>query len=157
MFLSGDADGTRAPVRVPIHAMMSSNMPTPEPTPRELEILEVLWHRGEATVREIYEELGDDLPIVHTTVQTFLRSMTKKGMVSYRESGRSYVYRALVKPEPTRLGLLNQVLNRVYGGAIDQLVEGAVRLKPPSDQELARLRKLMDELDGGSPPEGGAR
>ena len=129
-------------------------MDAPEPTDRELELLEVLWRRGEASVREIYEELRDDIPIVQATVQAFLRTMTKKGLVSYRERGRSFVYRALVKPEPTRRLLLNRVLQRVYDGAIDQLVEGAIRLKQPSDTELARLRELIAELEEESQQRG---
>ena len=66
-------------------------MSTPTPTNRELEILQVLWRRKEASVREIYEDLRDELPIVQTTVQAFLRTMTTKELVAYREKGRSYV------------------------------------------------------------------
>ncbi|MBC8407088.1 MAG: BlaI/MecI/CopY family transcriptional regulator [Planctomycetes bacterium] len=123
-------------------------MSTPTPTNRELEILQVLWRRKEASVREIYEDLRDELPIVQTTVQAFLRTMTTKGLVAYREKGRSYVYHALVEPEPTRRRLLNRVLQGVYDGAVDRLVEGAVRLQPPSDDELAKLRLLLAQLEG---------
>ena len=123
-------------------------MTTPDPTDRELAILEVLWRLKEASVRQIYEELREDLPIVQSTVQAFLRTMTEKGLVLYREQGRSFVYRAAVQPEPTRRRLLDRVLRRVYNGALDQLVEGAVRLKSPSKAELARLRELLDELEG---------
>ncbi len=68
-----------------------------EPTGRELAILKVLWVRGEATVREVYEALRDDLGIVQNTVQAFLRTMTDKGLVEHRTVGRSFVYRATVE------------------------------------------------------------
>ncbi|MFT5291552.1 MAG: BlaI family penicillinase repressor [Planctomycetota bacterium] len=121
----------------------------PLPTDRELAILEVLWRRGEATVREVYEDLREDLHIVQNTVQAFLRTMAEKELVEHHTVGRSFVYRALVAPDKTRAGLLERVLERAYGGALDQLVEGAIGLKNPSHKELKRIRDLLDQLDNG--------
>ncbi len=130
-------------------------MKPPAPTTRELEILEVLWRRNDASVRDIYEDLREKRPLVQATVQAVLRTMTKKGLVTYHERGRTYVYRACVQAEPTRRRLLDRVLRQVYQGAVDQLVEGAVRLKPPSADELKRLRRLVAEL-GSEAGEGAA-
>ena len=63
-----------------------------EPTGRELEILKVLWQRGEATVREVYEQMRVQAPIVQNTVQAFLRTMEQKGLVRHRVEGRAFVY-----------------------------------------------------------------
>ncbi|MEM7310627.1 MAG: BlaI/MecI/CopY family transcriptional regulator [Planctomycetota bacterium] len=122
-------------------------MSRPHPTERELVLLKVLWERGEATVREVYETLRDELPIVQNTVQAFLRTMTEKGLVSYEQRGRTFYYRAEVEPEPTRRGLLGRVLDGVYDGAVDQLVEGAVELRRPTRSELDRLRALVERLE----------
>lgn len=122
-------------------------MQKPTPTERELAILKVLWARKEATVREVYEALRDDLGIVQNTVQAFLRTMTDKELVTYRTEGRSFVYRAAVKPEATRKRLLERVLDRAYDGALDRLVEGAIGLKRPSKDEIARLRELLDQAE----------
>ncbi len=122
---------------------------TPLPTDRELAILEVLWRRGEATVREVYEDLRDDLRIVQNTVQAFLRTMAEKELVEHHTVGRSFVYRALVAPDKTRAGLLERVLERAYDGALDQLVEGAIGLKSPSPEEIKRIRDLLDRVDPG--------
>ena len=119
----------------------------PTPTDRELAILKVLWNQGEATVREVYECLRPDLGIAQNTVQAFLRTMTEKGLVTHRTEGRSFVYRAAVRAEATRRSLLDRVLQRAYDGALDQLVEGAIGLKPPSPEELARLRALLERLE----------
>ena len=124
-------------------------MKHPTPTDRELVILKVLWARGEATVRQVYEVLREDLEIVQNTVQAFLRTMTEKGLVEYRKEGRTFVYRALVQPEDTRSRLLDRVLQRAYDGAIDQLVAGAIGLKRPSKEEIARLRELLDRVEDG--------
>ena len=119
----------------------------PAPTKRELHILTVLWDRGEATVREVWEELADELPIVQNTVQAFLRTMEEKGLVTHRTEGRSFVYRAALQREQTSRKLLGNVLDRVFDGALDQLVENVLSLRRPTPDELARLRRLLEEAD----------
>ena len=123
-------------------------MKLPPPTDRELAILDVLWEHEEATVRTVYEVLRKELPIVQNTVQAFLRTMTEKGLVTYRSEGRSFVYRAAVSPETARGSLLERVLQSAYDGAVDRLVEGAFGLRKPSPEELARVRRLLDDLEG---------
>ena len=117
--------------------------PAPEPTDRELSILKVLWQRGEATVREVYEALRDELPIVQNTVQAFLRVMESKGLVKHRVDGRSFVYRPVPARERTSRTLLSGLLETVFDGALDQLVASAFDVKRPNREELARLRELL--------------
>ncbi len=113
------------------------------PTQRELEILKILWQRGEATVREVYEELREQIPIVQNTVQAFLRTMEEKGHVTHRVEGRTFIYQAAVEPEDTRQRLVGRVLQRVFDGALDQLVQSALSYRQPSDAELDRLERLI--------------
>jgi len=61
------------------------------PTERELEILKILWERGRASVREVYEEMRRSAPIVQNTVQAFLRTMEDKGLVRHEVEGRTFV------------------------------------------------------------------
>lgn len=129
-------------------------MEATEPTDRELAILKILWDRKEATVREVYEILRGDLDIVQNTVQAFLRVMTEKGLVTYRSVGRSFVYRPIVKQRQTSQRMLARLLQRVFDGSLDQLVESAVSLKNPSPEELARLRALLERPDLGEEDEG---
>ena len=119
----------------------------PEPTTRELEILKVLWDRGEASVRQVHEALGQDLPIVQNTVQAFLRTMESKGLVAHRTEGRTFIYRSLVPREGTSQHLLGRLLERVFDGAMDELVESALALRRPTADELERLRALVDAAD----------
>ena len=124
-------------------------MEATQPTDRELAILKILWDREEATVREVYEILREELDIVQNTVQAFLRTMTEKSLVTHRSVGRSFVYRPLVKQEQTSQRMLARLMQRVFDGSLDQLVESAVSLKDPSPEELARLRALLDRCDPG--------
>ena len=118
----------------------------PEPTTRELAILKVLWDHGEGTVRQVYEALRDDLPIVQNTVQAFLRTMEEKGLVEHRTEGRTFIYRPLIARDGTSRRLMAGMLDRVFDGAVDQLVESALSLRQPTADELARLRALIDEM-----------
>jgi BlaI family transcriptional regulator, penicillinase repressor len=124
-----------------------------EPTQRELAILKVLWDRGEASVREVHESLREEIPIVQNTVQAFLRTMEAKGLVAHRTEGRTFVYRPTRAKEQTSRRLLSGLLERVYDGAIDQLVESALSLRAPTPEELAKLRALVDRADAAGAPD----
>ena len=100
--------------------------PTP-PTERELEILKILWTKGEASVREVYEAMSESAPIVQNTVQAFLRTMEDKGLVKHRTEGRTFIYRPLSQHEDTKKHLVSRVLQRVFDGAMDQLVQSVLR------------------------------
>lgn len=120
---------------------------TPEPTERELQILKVLWDRGEATVREVHETLPDDVAIVQNTVQAFLRLMEEKGLVAHRTEGRTFVYRPTAPGDKTKKNLLSGLLDSVFDGALDQLVASAFEAKKPSREELAALRALLAQAE----------
>ena len=115
----------------------------PEPTERELEILKVLWEQGEGTVRQVHEVLRERLPIVQNTVQAFLRTMEDKGLVDHRTEGRSFIYRAVLQRDSTAQHVLSGVMDRVFDGAMDQLVQSAFSVRKPTREELAQLRALL--------------
>ena len=115
------------------------------PTERELEILKVLWDRGEATVRDVYEELRQRLPIVQNTVQAFLRTMEDKGLVRHRLEGRTFIYQPTYQRQQTTQRLAEQLLTRAFDGAMDQLVQSVLSLRQPTKDELARLEELLAE------------
>lgn len=116
------------------------------PTERELEILNVLWERKEASVRTVYEVLSKRLPIVQNTVQAFLRTMEEKGLVKHRTEGRTFIYSPTVPPERTRKRLVSELLHRAFDGAIDQLVQSAFSAKKPSEEELKKLEAMIAKL-----------
>jgi len=116
------------------------------PTDRELEILKILWERGEASVRDVYERMRETAPIVQNTVQASLRTMEEKGLVRHRVEGRTFVYKPVVPREQTTQRLTTQFVQRVFDGAIDQLVETAFSHRRPTEEELARLEELVAEV-----------
>jgi predicted transcriptional regulator len=121
-------------------------MSTPvTPTERELDILKVLWERGEASVRDAYEELRKRLPIAQNTVQAFLRTMETKGLVRHRTDGRTFIYEPIYRRQQTTQYLAGQLLQKAFDGAIDQLVQSVLSLRKPTADELARLEQLIAE------------
>ena len=120
------------------------------PTERELEILKILWKMGEATVRQVYEEMQAGSAIVQNTVQAFLRTMEDKGLVTHRVEGRSFVYSPIHRREQTSRHMVHKLLDRVYDGAIDQLVASLLSVRQPTDEELRRLQELVDSAKSRS-------
>ena len=89
---------------------------SPTLTKSEQAILEVLWDRGEASVREVADELSKQKPAAYTTVLTMFNILGKKGFVSYRQEGRAFIYRAVITREEARQQALDHlcaVLRRV--------------------------------------------
>lgn len=115
------------------------------PTDRELEILKILWQLGEATVRQVYEQMRQQSSIVQNTVQAFLRTMEEKGLVQHRVDGRAFVYRPCVQREQTVRGMADRLLDSVFDGAMDQLVDCLFAHRRPGRKELERLEALIRE------------
>jgi BlaI family penicillinase repressor len=109
------------------------------PTPRELEILKILWELGEATVREVYERMREQEDLAQNTVQTFLRTMEEKGLVRHRARGRAFVYR----PRYSRERTLSRFLDQVFDGAADQLVMSLLRVKKLSAREIEEIEEMI--------------
>jgi predicted transcriptional regulator len=126
------------------------------PTERELEILNILWTRARASVREVYEEMSQTAPIVQNTVQAFLRTMEQKGLVRHHVEGRTFIYQPVPRREETKKHMVSRVLQRVFDGAIDQLVQSALSLRQPTAQELRKLEELIQQAKSHS-RKGGVR
>ena len=115
----------------------------PAPTDGELAILQALWTRGPSTVREVHEHLGRD--VGYTTVLKLLQIMTEKGLVKRDDEERSHVYAAAQPAQATQRRLLKDLLEKAFAGSASQLVLQALSAKRASPEELAEIRKLLDE------------
>jgi BlaI family penicillinase repressor len=118
------------------------------PTGRELEALKVLWTRGKATVREIYQEMrppdgeGD---LAYTTVLSLLQTMEQKGLVGHTVAGKAYTYHPLVQRESTFRKLAGGFLDQVFDGALGEYVARALQSRRHSLQELEELERMIGE------------
>jgi len=116
-------------------------------TDRELEIMKVLWARGQASVREVQEDLNRLAgPVAYSTVQTLLNIMEdKKGLVRHVVEGRTFVYIPKKSSERTIGELTRRFVDRVFDGALDRVMVALLGSKSPTPEELDRLRAMIDE------------
>ena len=119
----------------------------PRPTPAELEILSVLWTHGPSTVRDVLERLEEHRPTGYTTALKLLQIMTDKGLVRRDDAARSHVYAASVPAETTQRQLVDDLLDKAFGGSAHQLVLQALVAKRASVEELAEIRRMLDQLE----------
>ena len=121
----------------------------PRPTDSELAILRVLWRLGACTVRQVHDELSRREPAGYTTTLKLLQIMTEKGLVTRDEAQRAHVYRTRLAEEETQSQLVRDLLDRAFEGSAGRLVLRALASRPASAEELADIRKLLDDLEGG--------
>jgi len=123
----------------------------PNPTPAELEVLQILWQKGPSTVREVYEEMSRERDIAYTTALKMLQIMMEKGLVHRRPEGKGHVYSAQFTEEATQRSMVDEFLDRAFAGAAQKLVLQAITSRKTSPEELAEIRRLLEQLpaDGG--------
>jgi predicted transcriptional regulator len=117
----------------------------PLPTDAELAILRVLWAHGPSTVRDVQEQLDTDQG--YTTVLKHLQLMLDKDLVTRDESGRAHVYAPAVAEADTQRRLVDDLLDRAFGGSAQQLVMRALSTEDVSRDELNQIRDLLAQLD----------
>ncbi len=134
------------------------------PTGRELEALKVLWERGKATVREIYQELkprDGEGELAYTTVLSLMQTMEQKGLVGHEPAGKAYLYFAVAQRDSTFRNLAGSFLDQVFDGALGEYVARALQSRRPSLAELETIERMITQAKKRSRPraelkEGGA-
>ena len=128
--------------------MKKSNLP--KPTDAEVAILRVLWQRGPSTVRDVWEQLNPAQGTGYTTVLKLLQIMFEKGLVTRDEKARSHIYAARLSEEQTQQQVVGHILERVFAGSARKLVMQALAVTKATPAELSEIRKLLDQIEGGS-------
>jgi predicted transcriptional regulator len=119
----------------------------PRPTDAELAILRVLWKQGPSSVRQVHDVRQRSQPTGYTTVLKLLQIMTEKGLVARDESQRTHVYRASRSEMETQRQLVGDLVHRAFGGSALHLVMQALATRKASTEELAEIRKLIENLE----------
>lgn len=115
-------------------------------TDRELDVMAVLWEMGGATVAEVRERLPDEL--AYTTVLTVLRILEEKGYVEHEEVGKAYRYRAKVGREAAERSAVRRLVRKLFRGSPELLLTQLVSDRSLKEEDLRRLRALLDERLG---------
>ena len=111
----------------------------------QLRIMNVLWERGEATAREITDELNKSEAIAHSTVQTLLRGLMDKGAVTHKTRNRTFVFSPKIAEDKVRKSATRDLVSRVFDGSVSDLVSHLLKNEKISKKELDEIKKLINE------------
>ena len=117
-----------------------------KPTEGELEILQVLWDKGKATVRDVHETILMSKEAGYTTTLKLMQIMFEKGLVRRDDSAKTHIYQANVSREKTQNQFVGKMISTLFGGSSSQLVMQALGNQTPSKEELDEIQQLLDNL-----------
>ena len=112
-------------------------------TERELDIMSVLWREGSGTVAEVREGLTVELG--YTSVLKMLQILAEKGMVRHEQEGRAYRYYPVVEQAEAGGHALRRIVDKIFQGSAELALARLVSERPPSAEEVERLKALLDE------------
>ncbi len=115
------------------------------PTNAELAILNILWSKGKATVKQIHEEL--DSGKGYTTTLKFVQIMREKGMVERESESRPHLYSAVVEQSQTEKSLISTWMGKLMGGSAASLAMKALGSSQVTNEEVSELRSLLDSIE----------
>jgi predicted transcriptional regulator len=117
-----------------------------KPTESELEILQILWNKETATVREVHEELSKTKDSGYTTTLKLLQIMFEKGLVKRDDSNKTHIYEPAISKQRTQKQFLDKMINTLFAGSSAQLVLQALGNQKASKDELDEIQKYLDNL-----------
>ena len=117
-----------------------------KPTEGEMEILQVLWQKGNCTVREVHEDLNKQNS-GYTTTLKLMQIMLEKGLVDRDTSAKTHIYRALVNQEKTQQQMVNKMIDNVFNGSAARLVMQALCNQTTSQEEIDLIKAYLDKLE----------
>lgn len=117
------------------------------PTEKELDILAILWQQGPSTVRQINEEMNKQQRTGYTTTLKLMQIMTEKGLLVRDDSKFQHIFTPAVTEEKTQNQVVGDLLEKVFAGSAEKLVMRALSAKKVNPDELARIKKMLDEME----------
>jgi len=113
------------------------------PTPAELEVLQIIWEHGPCTVREVMNLLRPKRPRAYTSVMSLMAVMAVKGLLNPKPKGRAFIYSAKVSRDKTQSSMLSDLLNRAFDGSANALVAQLLQHAEPNSEELDEIHKTI--------------
>jgi predicted transcriptional regulator len=117
-----------------------------KPTESELEILQVLWKKGSATVREVHDELAKTKSAGYTTTLKLMQIMDEKGLVERNTSAKTHVYKAKFTQEQAQSSALDKIISTVFEGSTADLVIQALGNHRASKDEIDAIKDFLEQF-----------
>jgi predicted transcriptional regulator len=118
-----------------------------KPTEAELEILQVLWETGPASVRTVNEKLAERKEVGYTTTLKLMQIMLEKGLLERNIDERTHIYFPASSREETQKNLLGNFVNSVFKGSASSLVMQALGNHKASKAELEEIKALIEKIE----------
>jgi BlaI family transcriptional regulator, penicillinase repressor len=118
-------------------------------TEKELQILQIIWEKGAASVKDVHEALGGDETNGYTTILKLMQIMHEKKLLTRQKNGKLHLYKAVPTLEKTREQILDKMIQTVFQGSAAQLIMSALGNRKSSKEELQEIRKYLEKLEGG--------
>ena len=119
----------------------------PTLNPQELAIMKVVWRRGTATVRDVYEELREERTIAYTTVMTMMRILDDKGYLEKTLVDRAHVYTPTRAQHQVVGAMVKDFVDRVFDGASESLLVHLAKDNRLTPKQRKKLEELVDGLE----------
>ncbi len=117
------------------------------PTPAELEILQILWSQGDSKVQAVNDKLCEQKPVGYTTTLKIMQIMTEKGLLGRKKDGKSHIYYPLIKQGDTQTSLLDKFIASAFGGSKSKLVLQLLGSKDISKKEMQSIKQFLEEQE----------
>ncbi|HEY8550088.1 MAG TPA: BlaI/MecI/CopY family transcriptional regulator [Vicinamibacterales bacterium] len=124
---------------------MAKKLPTL--APQELAVMKVIWRKGSATVRDVYETLRASRPIAYTTVMTTMNILEEKGFLRKTRVDRAYSYKPVRSRQQVVSAMVRDFVNRVFDGAAQPLMLHLAKSEKLTPEERAELKRLIDQVE----------
>jgi len=119
-----------------------------KPTESELEILQVIWKKGQCTVRDVHEELAKNKDAGYTTTLKLMQIMHDKGLVERDTTAKTHLYKALISREQAQQTALNKIISTVFKGSTSDLVIQALGHHRASKDEIDAIKDYLKKFEG---------
>lgn len=120
-------------------------MKTAKPSDLEMQILSVLWYRGDSTAREVLKAMPDGKQRAYTSILSVMQVMEKKGLLKHTNRGVAHVYSPTVPRKKIIRPFMHKVVNEVFGGKPSAMMQALLTETPVSDEEMARIQQLLEQ------------
>jgi len=106
-------------------------------------VMDVIWERSFATAEDVRTALAAEHPMKESTARTILKRLEEKGYIKHRVDGRTHVYSSVAPRQKVATGAVRQIIDRLFGGSVEQLLVGMVDEEVLDERELQRLAQKI--------------
>ena len=118
-----------------------------KPTESELEILQIIWEKGQCSVRDVHDVLEKTKDAGYTTTLKLMQIMHDKGLVERDTSAKTHLYKAVITREQAQNTAVNKILSTVFNGSSSQLIMQVLSNQQSSKEELDMIKDYLNQLE----------